>query len=204
MTRIDLIPPELVEKQKARSIIVIISIAFAFMFGFIIFLYAVIYVQKVVASNRVDVIRQEKNKVEAATSTLKPYEERKKTFDERQDIVKKITEDQVSWSSILNNISMVIPNDVWISDFKADLGPILTAKDQKAAAPTTSPPIQITGYALDHAAVARWLVHLSEVNQFRTVWLNSSAEKELEDNKVIEFQTTVYLTKFKDSDKGKK
>lgn len=204
MTRIDLIPPELVEKQKARSIIVLMSIGFGLIFGVMIFLYAVIYIQKVVASNRVDLIRKEKQKVEVATAKLKPYEERKKTFDERQEIVKTIMEDQVSWSSILNNISMIIPNDVWLYDFKADLGPILTAKEQKAVAPTASPPIQINGYALDHSAVARWLVHLSEVNQFRTVWLNSSAEKEVEENKVIDFQTSVYLTKFKEEDKGKK
>ncbi len=207
MTRIDLIPPELVEKQKAHRIILVMSALFLIVFVFLILIYGFVYVQIVMSAQRIEIVRQEEEKVVATSEELKPYEERKKTLDQRQEIVTIITEDRISWSSILNNISMVIPNDVWLKEFRADIEPQLKEKEQpdQARKAVSEPPIRMVGYALEHSAVARWLVHLSEVNQFRSVWLSYSTEKEVEERTLIEFETTVNMTKFsKDEEKQEK
>ncbi len=214
MTRIDLIPPEVVEKHKSRRIITIMVIVFAAVFGVALAVYLITLAQAMMASERVAVIKSENVKVQQYTEKLKPYQDRKKAQDERQAIVGTMTENQVLWSSILNDISMVIPNDIWLKSVKMDVNEILTAKESTAAAKTTQPkpPITIVGYAFNHAAVARWLVHLNEINQFRGVWLDYATEQTVaaettsaptgttpQPVKVIEFQTTVYLTKFKEA-----
>ncbi|MFA5867810.1 MAG: PilN domain-containing protein [Actinomycetota bacterium] len=214
MTRIDLIPPEVVEKHKSRRIIALMGIVFAAVFGVALAVYLITLAQAMMASERVDIIKSENVKVQQYTEKLKPYQDRKKALDERQAIIVKMTENQVQWSSILNDISMVVPNDIWLKSVKVDLGEILTAKEASGAAAKTAPkpPITIIGYAFNHAAVARWLVHLNEINQFRGVWLDYATEQTLaaettsaptavaaQPVKVIEFQTTVYLTKFKET-----
>ena len=216
MTRIDLIPPEVVEKHQSRKIIMIMVIVFTVVFGISLVAYLITMGQAIMAGNRVEIIKAENIKVQNYTQKLQPYEERKKALDERQAIIEKMTADQVQWSSILNDISMVVPNDIWLKDVKIDLSEILTAKDQGGAAAKVEPkpPITIVGYAFNHAAVARWLVHLNEINQFRGVWLDYATEQTITSGsdaatsgsttpekqvKVIEFQTTVYLTKFKDT-----
>ncbi len=227
MTRIDLIPPEVVEKHKARRIITIMFIVFAAVFGVALAVYLITLGQTIMAGNRVDVIKSENVKVQQFTEKLKPYQDRKKALDERQAILTKMTEDQVQWSSILNDISMVVPNDIWLTSANMDLTEILQAKESPGAAAKAAPkpPITITGYAFNHAAVARWLVHLNEINQFRGVWLNYAREQSVSADslggagstttagagtaaskpiKLIEFQTTVYLTKFKDASTTKK
>lgn len=220
MTRIDLIPPEVVEKHRSRRIIMIMLIIFASAFGIALLVYLITMSQNIMAGNRVEVIKNENVKVQGYAEKLKPYQDRKKALDERQAIIDKMTADQVQWSGILNDISMVVPNDIWLRDIKMDLSEILAAKDSTSAAAKTAPkpPITIVGYAFNHAAVARWLVHLNEINQFRGVWLDYATEQTLSVDssttegalqagssttaqpvKVIEFQTTVYLTKFKDT-----
>jgi Tfp pilus assembly protein PilN len=226
MTRIDLIPPEVVEKHKSRRIIAIIVIAFAALFGISLIVYLITLSQTIMAGNRVDIIKNENTKVQTYTQKLKPYQDRKQALDERQGIIETMTADQVQWSSILNDISMVVPNDIWLKSVKFDLSEILKAKDTTAATAATAPkpPITIVGYAFNHAAVARWLVHLNEINQFRGVWMDYATEQTISASntstagtsqtggtgaaaqpiKVIEFQTTVYLTKFKDTSTTKK
>lgn len=221
MTRIDLIPPEVVEKHRSRRIIMIMVIIFAAVFWIALMVYLIAMSQNIMAEKRLEIIKNENVKVQGYAQKLKPYQDRKKALDERQAIIDKMTADQVQWSNILNDISMVVPNDIWLKDVKMDLAEILAAKDSTSAAAKTAPkpPITIVGYAFNHAAIARWLVHLNEINQFRGVWLDYATEQTLSAEssttagvlqagssgaavqpiKVIEFQTTVYLTKFKDT-----
>lgn len=223
MTRIDLIPPELVEKHQARRIIGMIAIGAGFIFAILIFVYILTMGRIIVATDRVDQITAENKKVQAHIAKLKPYSERKTVLDDRKKIVDTIVADQVLWSSVLNDISMVVPNDIWLKSLKMDIGPILTAKASASAASRSvvKAPITIVGNAFNHAAVARWLVHLGEINQFRGVWLDYATEQTLAASaansptggtatsgagssatKVIEFQTTVRLTKFSDEKAG--
>lgn len=198
MTRIDLIPPELVERQRARRIIALTTVIFVVVLFGIAFLTGLSYLQKVLVSGRLETIRIEKAKVDKSVEKLKVYEERKNLLTSREKILAGITKDQVFWSSILNGISMVIPSDVWLKTFKGDVSAALKAKETKAgAAPTViTPDITITGATFSHSAVARWLVRLSEINQFRSIWLVSSEEKEVgaTGQKQIEFNTTATLT----------
>ncbi len=218
MTRIDLIPPELVEKHQARRVISLMAIGAGVVFGVLIIIYLLTLGQIILATDRVDKIKAQNTQVQAYISKLKSYDERKKVLDERQKIIDTVTTDQVQWSSILNDISMVVPNDIWLKSVKIDIAPILAAKEQAAGASNKAPapPITIIGDAFDHAAVARWLVHLGEINQFRSVWLDYATEQAVSASgtatagttgttpaasavNVIEFQTTVKLAKFTDS-----
>ena len=222
MTRIDLIPPEVVEKHKARRIIGVVGAGFSVVVVILVVIYALLTGQVMLAGNRIDKIDQQNRQVQAYIEKLKPYEDRKKAVDERKTIVGKVTKNQMKWSSVLNDISMVLPSDIWLKQMTIDINPILTQKQGKTdrAAEKQTPPIKLVGYAFDHAAVARLLVHLSEIDQFRSVWLDYATEQDLSAATssataggsstsgtaakltVIEFQATVYLTKFSEDTKG--
>jgi Tfp pilus assembly protein PilN len=195
------------------------TLVFVFIFAVLLVVYLLTLGQAVMASNRVEIIKAENAKVEQFTTKLKPYDERKKALDERKKIVDTMTANQVMWSSVLNDVSMVIPNDIWLKDVKINIKPIIDEKKATASSVKAKPepPITLVGYAFNHAAVARWLVHLNEINQFRGVWLDSARETEIppeaaplgtttstaKNIRVIEFQTTVYLTKFKEESAAK-
>lgn len=209
MTRIDLIPPELVEKKQAQRIILLMAAGFGVILFILAFIYGLSFIRIVTVKAEIDFLQKERARVEAAASKLKPYEARKNELASRQKLISEITADEVFWATILNGISMVTPNDVWLKDFKADISPLLQAKTQATTttgggAQPASQPINITGFTFSHSGVARWLVRLNEINEFSDVWLVYSEEKLVDGKKVIEFQTTVNLLKFKSASKGAK
>jgi Tfp pilus assembly protein PilN len=182
-------------------------------FGVILFILAFIYglsfIQIVTVEDEIDFLQKERVRVDTAAKKLKPYEARKNELTSREELISGITADQVFWAAVLNGISMVTPNDVWLKEFKADLSPLLQARGQTApsgggVAQTGSGPITITGSTFSHSGVARWLVRLNEINEFGDVWLVYSEEKLVEGKKVVEFQTTANLLKFKTVSKGTK
>lgn len=197
MTRIDLIPPELVEQQRARRIIILMAVVFGVVVLAVAFLTGALVVQRTLVSGRLTQIQTEKGKVDGEIAKLKVYEERQKQLDEREKMVKQLSANQVFWSSILNGVSMVIPHDIWLKDLNADVSAVVKAKTtagaQQSQAKAT---IKMSGYAFNHSAVARWLVHQSEIPELRDVWLDSSESKTVGTQKLIEFQTTATLTQF--------
>lgn len=216
MPHIDLIPPELVEKHKAKRIIGLIVMAGGIIAAILLVVYVITLSQVSMANARIETIKAQNTKVQSYIKTLQPYSDRKKALDERQEIIDTITEDRVLWSGIMNDISMVIPGGVWLKSVTIDIRPILAAKAEGKGDAELAPPIKIIGYARTHADVARWLVHLGEVNQFRSVWLDSATESTItgteaptssaasvSGQKFIEFETTVKLAKFSDEESGK-
>jgi Tfp pilus assembly protein PilN len=210
MTRIDLIPPELVEKHKAKRIMSYIAMGSGVIFVVLIIVYLATLGQVILASSRVKQIKAEDQRVQAYVTNLKPYNARKTVLDDRTKIVQTILTSQVLWSGVLNDISMVVPNDVWLKTVKMDITQYVNPKSGTGKTAADTPPITITGDAADHAAVARWLVHLGEINSFRSVWLDYATEQQITTGsvttpgatgnggtmKVIEFQTTVKLAQF--------
>jgi len=209
MTRIDLIPPELVAKKRGQKIILLMTAVFGGVLFILAVIYGVSFARIEAVKSEINFLRAQRSRVDAVAEKLRPFEARKSELAHREKLISKITSDEVLWASILNGISMVTPNDVWLKDFKADVTPLL--KSEKQTAPTGGGtgqtgirPITITGFTFSHSGVARWLVRLNEINDFSDIWLVYSEEKSLEGKKVVEFQTTANLRKFRSASKGAK
>ncbi|MFZ3062879.1 MAG: PilN domain-containing protein [Actinomycetota bacterium] len=208
MTRVDLTPPELGEKRRAQRVILLMAAVFGAILFVMAFVYGLSFVRMISAKSEIGFLQKERQRVEAAAQKLKTFEVRKSELTGRKKLVSKITDDQVGWATILNGISMVTPNDVWLKDFKADVTPILQAKTAAGGSPSGgaaqagSAPITISGFTFSHSGVARWLVRLNEIREFSDVWLVYSEEKLVEGKKLVEFQTTANLQKFRSGSKG--
>lgn len=207
MTRVDLTPPELGEKRRAQRIILLMAVVFGAILFIMAFVYGLSFARMVSVRSEIGFLEKERQRVEATAQKLKTYEARKNELIDRKKLVSKMTADEVAWATILNGISMVTPNDVWLKDFKADVTPLLQAKMQTT--PTTggtaqagSGAITITGSTFSHSGVARWLVRLNEISEFSDIWLVYSEEKVVEGKRLVEFQTTANLQQFKSGSKG--
>ena len=102
---------------------------------------------------------------------------------------------RVAWDRLLRRISLVLPDDVWLSG--------LTAKAPAAAAPAaaapastgTAPPapgatqtgFTLKGYTYSHDAVARFLVRLALIPELTNVQLQKSGRTKVADRPLVEF-----------------
>lgn len=96
---------------------------------------------------------------------------------------------RVAWDRLLREISLVLPEDVWLTKLQAT-GATAAASagappPQSGTAPTSS--VTITGYTYDQATVAQLLSRVSVIPQLSTVKLLSSTRTKIGEKEVFEF-----------------
>lgn len=94
---------------------------------------------------------------------------------------------RVSWDRVLREISLVLPDDVWLKDLSA----------VSPASPGGSPPanvegappqgLAINGSTYSHDAVARLLSRLAVVPDLQNVWLERSVRTQLGGRSIVTF-----------------
>jgi Tfp pilus assembly protein PilN len=84
---------------------------------------------------------------------------------------------RVSWDRILREVSLVLPDDVWLTSLSATSpSSPATAAPAPAKAPTAPPTgFTINGYTYSHASVARLLSRLSVLPDIQNVQLQRSS-----------------------------
>jgi Tfp pilus assembly protein PilN len=96
---------------------------------------------------------------------------------------------RVAWDRVLRNLSLVLPNDVWLSTLQASS----PSPANQAAAPATvpgAPPkgFTITGFTYSQAGVARLLSRLEVLSDLTNVQLQNSSQAKVGTQNVIQFQ----------------
>ena len=82
---------------------------------------------------------------------------------------------RIAWDRILREISLVLPNDVWLRTMSAT-SPTPASGTAPAATPPGLPPTLMTieGSTYSHDAVARLITRLSVIPDLKNVWLTKS------------------------------
>lgn len=186
MVRINLLPPEIGEKRKYEQRIGLILAG-----GMVIYLvlFAVYGALGWMVSERNDELQSSRD----LASSLNNQAEAFKIFeDKEQDLVRRVTVSElalarrVDWGRITNEVSLVLPSDVWITSLVGDEENGLDLAGVAVDSVTDIPD-------LGHKAVAKTLVRLSGLELLRNVWLDSSVRGtfdlgENEKHPVIDFQ----------------
>jgi Tfp pilus assembly protein PilN len=94
---------------------------------------------------------------------------------------------RVSWDRVLREISLVLPEDVWLRDMAA-----VSPATPGGAVPANvvgAPPegFTINGYTYSHDAVARLLSRLAVIPDLQNVWLERSARADLGGRPIVTF-----------------
>lgn len=102
---------------------------------------------------------------------------------------------EIQWSHYLNDLSLSIPDNVWLNSLQAsETSPSATAS---AGAPGTSSgygTITFAGTAFTHDDVATWLESLAKEPGYTDPYFSNSAEQADGPRVVVKFSSTVSLT----------
>lgn len=93
-------------------------------------------------------------------------------------------DERVAWDRVLREVSLVLPNDVWLS------GLSLTSPTSTAASGTESMSFSMSGSAFSHADVARLLSRLALVPDLANVELDHSNSTTPGKHSPVEFKVT--------------
>jgi Tfp pilus assembly protein PilN len=97
---------------------------------------------------------------------------------------------RVAWDRVLREVSLVLPNDVWLTELSAasPSSPSSTAPAAPVAAGTLSNEFTISGFTYSQASVARLLSRLEVVPDLTNVLLESSTLTQVGTQNVVQFQ----------------
>ena len=88
---------------------------------------------------------------------------------------------RVAWDRVLRQVSLVLPEDVWLTNLTA----AMPDPTQAAAAPGTG--LTLTGSTYSHAGVARFLSRLNVISDLANVRLQSSQSQILNKRQLVQF-----------------
>jgi Tfp pilus assembly protein PilN len=202
MRQIDLLPSSYAEKRRERrtlSMIVgaglallLVLVAYWFMLGG----------QVSEAESDLAAAQQRNAQLQTQIAELQRFADLEAEVQAKELALKSVMNGDVAWPSVLTEIAMVVPGEVWLTDLNASAGvtegatPVGTetaavrvAQDQ----PTGR--VQFTGGSLTMPGVSEWLIRLAGTKGFSAAWLNSAKETEGsgEEPTFIEFDSTIEL-----------
>lgn len=159
MRRINLLPPELAAKRRSRQIAGMIVVAGLVVLGLMVILYGAQRAR--LASARGELERQQRVNagLQRQAAQLSQFAQRQEQLRTKEQLLAALTRNEVRWSSVLTEISLVIPADDWLTNFSGIIQQGIVAPGQPIGT------IQASGCTLlppdgTHLNVAQFLVQL--------------------------------------------
>jgi Tfp pilus assembly protein PilN len=182
VVKINLLPRNLLTertRQRAQS-------RFMLVFALIIILlvagYGYTYMKTMDAMSKMAMLSAERVSVEAEIDHYKVYAALQSEVNSKNDLVKKAMGSPLPWVEALEEIGLLIPPNVWLTDF------MLTQAAEKDGGQLT-----LRGLTYDHPSTARWVTALREAEGVQNVRVMFSAEEGTADDVLVRFELRAAL-----------
>ena len=97
----------------------------------------------------------------------------------------------VDWTGLFNDVTTLLPNDVWLTSFTGSRGDA-----------TTPGTMQVAAKGYDQTSAARWLLRMADLESLDGIWLPSSQREESPTRELVTFQSNARLTPEAQSDRA--
>lgn len=165
---INLLPREVLEKRKGEQRLAFMLLGLVVMVAAIVLVYGLNFVRLSQEQANLDIIKGENQKVQLQISKIEDFETNKNFVESRENLVAAAITGKYAWSRFLNNVSLIVPNEVWLKSLSAEKDGSVKFSGSALAGSSAS--------GIGHTPVAKWLVHLAELKDVQDVWLSSSTK----------------------------
>ena len=192
--RINLLPPEIYERQRIRrrtaAVVAVGVIVLAAVGAF--------YFLQVLRLNEVedDIAAQEAENAQlrAQIGELQEIDVLIMEIESTRGLLSSLLADRVLWSGVLRDISLVIPGQAWLNGVNGQVG-VPGAEGTEPAQPgALVGQISFNGFAFTHRDVALWLSRLEDVRGFVNPWLSNSTKTDIGTQEAVQFTSSVDLS----------
>jgi Tfp pilus assembly protein PilN len=181
MRSVDLLPGRYASRRRQRRTIALMTVAGLAMVGLLVGWWFML-------GGELDTQRQDLAAAEATNADLQAQINELARFAalETEVLAKRgalqtVMTGDIAWPSILTEIAMVIPGEVWLDSLTASAGttegaaPVGTESAAvRISDETPTGRIQFNGQSTSMEGVAKWLIRQGSVDAFSAIWLNSA------------------------------
>ncbi len=166
MIRINLLPPEILEKRRFEHQIVYVLLVGAVFILAVGIAYTWFAWQGSERNRELQSNLALESSYQKQAEAFKIFEDKEQSLQRRAEIAERALDGRADWGRIANELSLVLPPDVWLERIEAE-----------------EYTLKLEGRALDnevdipdvgHKAVAKTLVRLGDLELLSNVWLTSS------------------------------
>jgi Tfp pilus assembly protein PilN len=181
VSQVNLLPPELRERQAIRrttSLVAAAGLAALALIGIFYFFQ----VQRLSETQSDLDAQQSRNaKLESQIASLQEFADLQAELASKEALLGEIFVNEVSWSSALLDVSRVIPDASYLTNLTGQITP--TVVGEVATEPTGGTPetllignMTFAGVANQTETIATWITRLEEVQGWVNAWVNSAQE----------------------------
>jgi Tfp pilus assembly protein PilN len=193
--RVNLLPGEIRERQRVRrrgGAVAVVGVLVLAALGAFYFLQ-----QMRLNDLERDLAEQqaENDRLRGEIADLQEFDQQQRELAASQDLLTTLLADEVRWSGVLRDISLVIPGQTWLTTLNAQITQEAEGTTQPAEGPSgLIGQISFNGFGLSHRAVALWLTRLEDVEGFANPWVSTSQKTEIGLQEVVQFTSTTDLS----------
>ena len=187
MMRINLLPPEILERRKSErrfGWVVVAAVVVALVLAGI---WAFAFFRLQSKQDELASIQQEVQSTNAQAAQLAIFEERAAELEARRGTAQQALASRRNWSRLFSELSMVLPSDVWVETLLASEESGLDISGWAVDSPSDSPDV-------GHKTMAKMLVRLADLDQLSDVWLTSSEKSDFEAQPALQYSVSASVS----------
>ncbi|GAC1610052.1 MAG: hypothetical protein NVS3B26_14730 [Mycobacteriales bacterium] len=198
LPRVNLLPPEIAESRRMRRIQLGLGGAVLGAVGIVALLYVAASSSESSAQNELDAANAKHSALQSQTAQYSAVTAVYAKAAAAQAMLTQAMGEEVRYSQLLNDLSLSVPDKVWLKNVTFTQMPAASAAGPAAVgagvAPTGIGTVTFTGVGFQHDDVAVWLESLAGQKSYANPYFSSSTESLLGTRKTVNFTSTVSLT----------
>ena len=198
LPRVNLLPPEIAERRRARVIRVGMGAAVAASVVVVAAAYLMAHSSATSAQSDLEAAQSQNTLLRAQVAKFAGDESLRAQRDAQQTMLQTAMAPEIQWSHYLNDLSLRIPNNNWITkvSISETFGSATPAAATAGSALADAGVGKITfeGMAFTHDDVATWLDSLAKEKGYANPYFSSSVAQVLGGHQVVKYSSSISLT----------
>ena len=196
MRRIDLLPAAVAERRRQRRNLALVGLGGLVVVAGLMLWWFMLGGQINDANEDLAQVQATNQQLEAQIAELQRFADLAAEVEAKRIALQTVMAGDVSWPSVMTELAMVIPGEVWLTGldaFSAAGGGGVgteTAPIDISAKPAVGR-VSFQGRSLTMTGVAKWLIRLGLPNEFIAAWLEQAAADE---TGTVDFTSTIELS----------
>lgn len=194
MRQINLLPPEIAERRRARQITIFLGVAGLALVAILALVFLIQTARLAGERSRLEAAKRQTSALQRQVSQLQNFADLEQTLRTKEDLLGRLTSNEVRWSVLLADISLVIPSEVWLTNFSGSVQAPVVGVVPRTGQALVIGTIQASGMSFSHLDVAKWLTRLAEVREFALPYLSLTSKAEQSGQALVQFNSSVQLS----------
>lgn len=157
--------------------------------------YGFYFIQTYQAQSVLDRLKSANAELAKKTDDMQVFKRRQEQLEKQKKMIEALQKMQFDWADLLNDIALLLPNEVWLTELKATMPtPADAAQVANKAAGQSTNEVTLTGFSTTgQTGVAKTLARLSDIQLLQNVSLNFSQESNFGQRRITQFEIKAQL-----------